>query len=482
MALAQPSDPPLAHLIDEFLSARRVDRGSSPRTIEAYHRDLTQFAHWLGADSIAELGARLPAFVETLHDQGLQPASIARKASALRQFCKFLCQEKGLRDNPAEGLVRPKATRRLPRNLTEAQVTALLAETRTGLPYPQSEAQARSLRARDRALIYLLYATGARVSELSGLALDQLDLQAGYLRIHGKGEKERITPFADVAGAELREYLFDQRPALKPRCTRVFVNHRGAPLSRQSVWTLLRELAIQAGLPEPLSPHMLRHSFATHLLHSGMNLRSLQLLLGHSDLSTTQVYTHVEPEHLKTAHRRFHPRGRGLNEQSPNPASCVILTGSHGPPIRRASSEPFRPAAALHHRGGLPRVFPWPDRLLLGRQDREGKGPADAQPDPASGPGRHRAFPDDQYADRYPAALWLGAARADRSPALPQVPRRAVRGLARRARDELLPGRLFGRLLLRPARLDAADFYLYEPLSGCPSSRSGSTSRSGSLT
>lgn len=161
-------------------------------------------------------------------------------------------------------------------------------------------------------MVYLLYATGIRVSELVGLATDRVDLEQGYVRVMGKGSKERIAPFAEFAGECLGEYLRDHRPSLEPegrQQDRVFLNRRGESLSRQSAWKIIGDLALAAGIRAALSPHMLRHSFATHLLQAGMNLRSLQMLLGHSDLSTTQIYTHVSPEHLQAAHRKFHPRG-----------------------------------------------------------------------------------------------------------------------------------------------------------------------------
>jgi integrase/recombinase XerD len=161
-------------------------------------------------------------------------------------------------------------------------------------------------------MVYLIYATGLRVTELVSLTVGQVDIQQGYLRVRGKGEKERITPFASIAGERLAAYLEKYRGLLispkKPTQT-VFLSHYGDPLTRKSFWETLKRLASQAGVTSKLSPHMLRHSFATHLLQSGMNLRSLQMLLGHSDLSTTQIYTHIAPEHLKSSHRKYHPRG-----------------------------------------------------------------------------------------------------------------------------------------------------------------------------
>lgn len=299
--------------IEAFLDSRRIDRGSSHHTIEAYRRDLREFA--LGLDPELELGMLNPShidhFLKSLHDKKRSSASIARKASTLRQFFRFCCLERGLRDSPAENLESPRPERKLPEDLSLEQVTALLAATEPGLAYPRSDALERALRSRDRAMVYLLYATGLRVSELVGLTSDSVDLETGYLRVRGKGEKERIAPFAPAAGERLAAYLSQDRPFLKPVSSHLFVNHRGFALTRQSFWKTLKALAAAAGIPGEISPHTLRHSFATHLLKSGIQLRSLQMLLGHADLSTTQIYTHVSPEHLKAAHRRYHPRGGG---------------------------------------------------------------------------------------------------------------------------------------------------------------------------
>lgn len=294
--------------IEAFLLAQRIDRGAADKTVEAYTRDLKQFATALGDPELAKLtSADLDAYVVTLHKKGQKPASIARKISVLRQFFKFCCLERGLKTNPAEQLHAPRQGRRLPKNLSQEEVTRLLEAAEAGIPYPSQKGEA--LKARDRAMVYLLYATGLRVSELTGLTTHSLDLQLSYVRVKGKGGKERIAPFAPIAGEKLTQYLQSHRPALEPATEHLFVNHRGLALTRQACWIILKELAIQAGVKASLSPHVLRHSFATHLLQSGLNLRSLQMLLGHADLSTTQIYTHVTPDHLKSAHKKFHPRG-----------------------------------------------------------------------------------------------------------------------------------------------------------------------------
>jgi integrase/recombinase XerD len=304
----------LKSLIPEFLESLRLDRGASDRTLEAYRRDLEQFSSWIhelgGAAAggpVAELGLeQLHSFQTHLHRLGMRSSSIARKVTALRQFFKFCCLEKGLESNPAERLRSPVQARRLPKFLDQEQVTRLLEAVDTGLPYERGPEEA--LKARDRALVYLMYASGLRVSEVVGLTPHQIDLGMGYVRVRGKGSKERIVPFAPVAGEKLSAWV-EARPGLAPATDHLFVNHRGLVLTRESCWKILKSLALQAGLPLTLSPHVLRHSFATHLLQSGMNLRSLQMLLGHSDLSTTQIYAHVTPEHLAAAIRKYHPRG-----------------------------------------------------------------------------------------------------------------------------------------------------------------------------
>jgi integrase/recombinase XerD len=309
-----PEPSKLRTPIESYLEALRIDRGASDRTVEAYRRDLYQFAEWLSGNtgSGAPLEQveleHLNSFLSHLHRAEQKPASIARKVSAIRQFFKFCCMENGAKSNPAELLQSPAQAKRLPRFLTHEQVEALLSASESGLPY-QHESSRDALQARDRAMIYLLYATGLRVSELVGLTTHEVDLSLEYVRVKGKGDKERIVPFASAAGTHLRDYLSQHRPALKPVTDHVFVNHRGMVLTRQAFWKGLNALASLAGIQGAISPHKLRHSFATHLLQSGMNLRSLQMLLGHSDLSTTQIYAHVTPEHLKAAHRKFHPRG-----------------------------------------------------------------------------------------------------------------------------------------------------------------------------
>jgi integrase/recombinase XerD len=302
-----------------FLDARKIDRGSAGATLEAYRSDLEQLAETLPAKGETEIAAisteDLHRFLKNLHLSKAKPASVARKVSAIRQFFKFAMLELGLEKSPADALRSPAQTKRLPKFLSHDSIAKLLAATGVGLPYAEPLREAMVLR--DRAMVVLLYATGLRVSELVGLTLHQVDATLAYVRVVGKGGKERIVPYAEVAGEALQAYLEIGRPALVKERLRhgeigpaLFVSRRGDGLTRQSFWGTLGDLAILAGIDEEISPHRLRHSFATHLLQAGMGLRSLQTLLGHSDLATTQIYTHVTPEHLKTLHKKYHPRGR----------------------------------------------------------------------------------------------------------------------------------------------------------------------------
>jgi integrase/recombinase XerD len=307
----------LDRAIDDFLAAQKISRGASRHTLAAYGSDLRQLVAHLaqGKRASARLSldqvrdADLVGYLDRLHAEKLSARSLARKLTSIRQFFRFCMLEKNLERNPAEQLEMPKLPARLPQGLSREEVTRLLAAVAEGLPYPQASTHA-ALQARDRALLLLLYATGLRVSELLSLTFHSLDTEAGYVRVRGKGEKERIVPFAPVAGEALLEYLREARAKLGPRSDRIFLNRGGGELTRQGFWKLLKELARQAGIESALSPHTLRHAFATHLLEAGMNLRSLQTLLGHADLATTQIYTHVTPGHLRDAYRKHHPRAR----------------------------------------------------------------------------------------------------------------------------------------------------------------------------
>lgn len=310
------------HAIRAFLDTRKIDHGCSVNTIQAYERDLGQFRASLpdpdfGIQKVAP--SHIHAYLKSLTQAKIKPASLARKISSLKQFFKFCILELGLESSPLDTIRPPRSAKKIPKYLTTEQTGRLLKTLESGLAYPDSEEDLQTaLIARDQAMVMLMYATGLRVSELVGLKNKNLDLKLGYVRVLGKGEKERIVPFAPAAGEALEHYLSacrdtflrEKRKYGKTTPEEIFLSYRGEPLTRQAFWLTLKKIALEAGISQAISPHQLRHSFATHLLQAGMNLRSLQTLLGHSDLSTTQIYTHVAPEHLKQIHKKYHPRGR----------------------------------------------------------------------------------------------------------------------------------------------------------------------------
>ena len=287
-----------------YLDYLRDVRRMSPNTISSYARDLAALAAFAEAKrrAVDAMDRRdLDAFVRELMNQGLAPRSVARAVACVRGYYRFLLLEKRIARDPAEDLRSGRAWPALPKYLDLAQVDRLLAQPDPATP--------RGLR--DKALIELLYATGLRVTELLSLKAGDVNLDAGYLTCIGKGDKQRIVPLGHSAADWVRRYLAEGRPALlKTRKTRwLFVNARGgSQLSRVGFWKLLRDYGIKAGLPRGLSPHVLRHSFATHLLDRGADLRAIQMMLGHADLSTTQIYTHVLEARLRSVYDKFHPR------------------------------------------------------------------------------------------------------------------------------------------------------------------------------
>jgi integrase/recombinase XerD len=296
-----------AFRFEQFQDYLTFERGLSDRTVSAYARDLQR---WVGV--LAEAGVESPGEVTPTHlrdwifslkEGGLAPTSIRRAQSAVRTYFAFLLAEGAVTVDPTERLESPKLGRRLPEFLTHEEVQAFL-----DAPDPSSH-----MYWRDRAVLELLYATGMRVSELAELPLAMLDLDEGFLTVFGKGSKERLVPVGGPALRALGRYLRDVRPILdggKGRAKgRVFLNARGGPLSRVAVWGLVKEAARRAGIRKKVSPHTLRHTFATHLLEGGADLAAVQELLGHTDISTTQIYTHVDREYLRDVHRKYHPRG-----------------------------------------------------------------------------------------------------------------------------------------------------------------------------
>ena len=291
-------------ILDQFLNFLIVEKGLSRNTLEAYSRDLSYYFRFLESKGLTDISEThqdtLYEFLGTLRARNLSGRTQARILSALKSFYRFLQDEALRRDNPALPLQGPRAKRSLPKTLSEMEVESLLHQ-----PKPDSP-----LGLRDAAMLEVLYATGLRVSELISMALDNLELEAHFIRTMGKGSKERLVPIGPEATRLLLEYLQRGRPALlKTRSSsRVFLNRRGTSLSRQGFWKILRQYGKQAGIAKTISPHTLRHTFATHLLEGGADLRSIQTMLGHADISTTQIYTMVTSEHLREAYRRYHPR------------------------------------------------------------------------------------------------------------------------------------------------------------------------------
>ncbi len=290
--------------LDASLDALAAERGLARNTIDAYRRDLTRLGEDLEKAGVNPLSAGAPELqghVRRLRRRGIAPRSVGRAVASIRGFYAFLNEDRRRADNPAIHLQSPKIWQTLPKVLSETEIEALL-----GAPD-----LAKLLGVRDKAMLELLYATGLRVSELVGLELAQLRLDQGFLVAFGKGSKERIVPVGERAEAWVGSYLRDVRPAIvRGRHQVVFVNFRGGGMTRQGLWKILKAYGIEAGIRD-LSPHVLRHSFASHLLEHGADLRAVQMMLGHANISTTQIYTHIHQQRLKALYDRFHPRARG---------------------------------------------------------------------------------------------------------------------------------------------------------------------------
>ncbi len=299
----------VAHYLDQwvdlFLHHLAVEKGLSRNSLEAYARDLRGYVEFLaeqGISSIAESSAdKIISYLRYLRGKSLSARSAARALSTLRGFHKFLLQDQAIQDNPLGRVRAPKVVPRLPLVLTSGEVEDLLRQ-----PDPT-----HPLGVRDRAMLELLYATGLRVSELVHLSVNDVNLEVGYVLAKGKGAKERIVPMGGAASRALKGYLEGPRRnwALRSLDGTLFLGRGGRGISRQGFWKILRKYARAAGIRKRMSPHTLRHSFATHLLERGADLRSVQSMLGHVDIATTQVYTHVSRQHLKRLHQRYHPRG-----------------------------------------------------------------------------------------------------------------------------------------------------------------------------
>ncbi|MBI4746553.1 MAG: site-specific tyrosine recombinase XerD [Deltaproteobacteria bacterium] len=294
----------MEHYLDLFINYLIVEKGLSRNTIDAYSRDLLWFINHLSEINIYEVGAVAPLdivkYIGKLRDSGISPRSSARKLTTIRMFYRFLNAEGYIKDNPTLLVELPKGISRLPKAISLEMVDMLLAAPDTRTP----------LGLRDKAMLELLYATGLRVSELVSLKVGDVNLDVGYLMAFGKGSKERIVPMGESAQGWVKEYILNARSWLcKGDSECLFTNRSGKELSRQGFWKIIKSYARRAKIGRSITPHTLRHSFATHLLGRGADLRSLQMMLGHADISTTQIYTHVTTARLKEIHKKHHPRG-----------------------------------------------------------------------------------------------------------------------------------------------------------------------------
>lgn len=295
-----------AELLDEFCDSLWLEDGLSRNTLDSYRRDLSKFATWLEQQCGATLMQSKPADIQAylghlVVTQKAKPSSTGRNISSLKRLFRYLLRQGKISVDPTLQIDTPKLPRNLPKTLSETDVETLLCTPDTQTP----------LGLRDRAMLEVLYATGLRVSELVTLRITQVSLDMGVVRVMGKGSKERLVPLGEVALDWLRRYLGDGRSVLlgKQISDDLFVTARGESMTRQMFWYLIKKHAKQGGLDKRMSPHTLRHAFATHLLNHGADLRVVQMLLGHADISTTQIYTHVARERLKKLHTEHHPRG-----------------------------------------------------------------------------------------------------------------------------------------------------------------------------
>ena len=292
-------------LIQEFSDYLRIEKRNSPHTISAYRSDLIRFLSELSGKKIDSVTtANIRSFLISLRSQGMSASSVARSLSSIKSFFKYLCQDKQLKNNPAIILETPKRWRKLPDILTHEDVDKLLKgpdlNSKLGL--------------RDKAMLEILYASGLRVSELVSLKISQLNLEVGYLRTLGKGSKERIVPIGSLAKRAVENYLLNSRQALissrkdGQKADELFLTRRGLGMTRQGFWKILKGYVAKVNIKPSVSPHILRHAFATHLLERGADLRSVQQMLGHSDISTTQIYTHILGKRMLEIYQKFHPR------------------------------------------------------------------------------------------------------------------------------------------------------------------------------
>ncbi len=304
LAAAEAADDPVDPAVTRFLDAVWMERGLSPNTLAAYRADLTALARWLkgrGVEVTRTARNDLLAFIAWRVETGARPRSTARQLSSFRRFFRWAVREGLLAEDPTAQIAMPKIGRSLPKSLSEVEVESLLKAPAVGDP----------LGHRDRTMLEVLYATGLRVSELVNLRQGQVNLNQGVLRIVGKGNRERLIPLGEEAVRWVTDFVGGPRGEilLDRQTDYLFPTRRGDRMTRQAFWHIIKRYAARAGVEKELSPHTLRHAFATHLLNHGADLRVVQMLLGHSDLSTTQIYTHVARERMKDLHAAHHPRG-----------------------------------------------------------------------------------------------------------------------------------------------------------------------------
>lgn len=294
----------MEHLLDQFLNYLTVEKGLSLNTLESYSRDLIKYLDFLATKGIKDISETsdltIISFISILRKDGLSNRSIARNLTSIKMFYKFLTEDHHIKSNPTLNIETSKREAKLPHILSIEEVDLLLQKPDKNTP----------LGLRDAAFLELLYATGLRVSEIVSLPLNDINLEAGYLIAYGKGSKERLIPIGEVALNLIKEYLKKARPILlkNKQSHYLFTTRSGKPLTRQGFWKLIKKYALAAGMKKNITPHTLRHSFASHLLERGADLRSVQTMLGHVDISSTQIYTHVTTERLKKIHRQYHPR------------------------------------------------------------------------------------------------------------------------------------------------------------------------------
>lgn len=291
-------------LIQEFIDYLGHEKGLATNTLESYGRDLRQYHGFLAEDTSQTLEtasqATIVAYLMFLRKQGKATATIARRLAALKAFYQFLLKENYVAKNPTDDLSSPRLERSLPKVLTVGEVERLLNQPDTSNPAGR----------RDKAMLEVLYATGIRVSELVNLNLEDIDFRESFVRCMGKGSKERVVPMGEIAVKSLKSYIELGRPKMvsNPREQALFLNHHGRRLTRQGFWKIVKKYAVQAQIHKEITPHTLRHSFATHLLENGADIRAVQEMLGHADISTTQIYTHVTKDRLKDVYAKSHPR------------------------------------------------------------------------------------------------------------------------------------------------------------------------------